>query len=412
MTKVDQIISSKWVLISSKDEPQKNQSVVIIGNKIHDILDSDEALKNYKTDRHIKLESHILLPGLINPYSQLSEQFINEIFSNQSLTDTLNRKELSSHEHYTNIVARLTTVKLIKSGTTSHTNVSPYPDIFIEIFNKVGIKLFSGLPMFSRKNNWSNSDEDSFKKNLAIYDKYKLYPNTRMFFCLFESQPVSQTMLSKIANVANELELPIVLVNDQARSLGKMKQIFEPLIDLNLINKNFTCVDFPLHTYIFELIEKYGINVVLSDVQEAILANQDKRNNLSLFIKKFKTNLDMSLIRNIEHIYFKNEYKMSVSEISNLFFKLINKNAAKVVSLENSSGSLEANNNADLISINITKSDVIKSDIMRLHFFDSNHDSMIDNVWIAGKHIYKNRKLVTINEHILYDEIELLSRPR
>ena len=103
---------------------------------------------------------------------------------------------------------------------------------------------------------------------------------------------------------------------------------------------------------------------------------------------------------------------MSVSEISNLFFKLINKNAAKVVSLENSSGSLEANNNADLISINITKSDVIKSDIMRLHFFDSNHDSMIDNVWIAGKHIYKNRKLVTINEHILYDEIELLSRPR
>jgi len=95
MTKVDQIISSKWVLISSKDEPQKNQSVVIIGNKIHDILDSDEALKNYKTDRHIKLESHILLPGLINPYSQLSEQFINEIFSNQSLTDTLNRKELS-----------------------------------------------------------------------------------------------------------------------------------------------------------------------------------------------------------------------------------------------------------------------------------------------------------------------------
>lgn len=412
MTKVDQIISPKWVLISSKDEPQKNQSIVIIGNKIHDILEHDEALKNYKTDRHTKLKNHILLPGLINPYSQLSEQFIDEIVSNQSLTDRLNMKEVSSHEYYTNIVARLTAVKLVKSGTTSHTNVSTYPDIFIEIFDKVGIKLFCGLPMFSRKNNWSNNDEDSFKKNLAIYDKYKLYPNTKMFFCLLESQPVSQMMLSKIASVANELELPIVLVNDRTGSLNKMKQIFESLIDLNLINKNFTCIDFPLHTYVFELIEKYGINVVLSDVQEEILVSQDKRNNLSLFIRKYKTNVDMSLIRNIEHIYFKNEYKMSISEISNLFFKFINKNAAKVISSENASGSLETNNNADLISMNIAKSDVIKSDIMRLHFFDSNHDSMIDNVWIAGKHIFKNRKLVTINEHILYDEVELLSRSK
>ena len=252
MTKVDQIISPKWVLTSSKDEPQKNQSVVIIGNKIHDILGHDEALKNYKTDRHTKLKNHILLPGLINPYSQLSEQFINEIISNQSLTDTSNRKEVLSHEYYTSIVARLTAVKLIKSGTTSHTNVSTHPDVFIEIFDKVGIKLFSGLPMFSRKNNWSNNDEDSFKKNLAIYDKYKLYPNTKMFFCLFESQPVSQMMLNKIANVANELELPIVLVNDRTGSLDKMKQIFESLMDLNLINKNFTCIDFPLHSYIFE----------------------------------------------------------------------------------------------------------------------------------------------------------------
>ena len=83
-----------------------------------------------------------------------------------------------------------------------------------------------------------------------------------------------------------------------------------------------------------------------------------------------------------------------------------------MVSPENASGSLETNNNADLISMNIAKSDVIKPDIMRLHFFDSNHDNMIDNVWIAGKHIYKNRKLVTINEHILYDEIELLSRSK
>ena len=59
-----------------------------------------------------------------------------------------------------------------------------------------------------------------------------------------------------------------------------------------------------------------------------------------------------------------------------------------------------------MISIDIDRSDIIEDDVMKLHFFNTNERNMIDNVWIAGKHVYKNRKLVTINEHILYDEIE------
>ena len=120
----------------------------------------------------------------------------------------------------------------------------------------------------------------------------------------------------------------------------------------------------------------------------------------------------MSLMRNIEQIYLKNEYDLPISEISNIFFRFINKNAAKVVSREDNTGYIDINYNADLISMNIGRSNILKSDIMNLHLFDSNQHNMIDNVWIAGKHIYNNRKLVTINEHILYDEIELLSRPR
>ncbi len=81
MTEIDQIISPKWMLTSMKDKPQKNLSIVISGNKIHDILDSNEVIKKYKTDKHLKLVNHILLPGLINPYSPLSQQLSDEIKS-------------------------------------------------------------------------------------------------------------------------------------------------------------------------------------------------------------------------------------------------------------------------------------------------------------------------------------------
>ena len=79
MTKVDQIITPKWVLTSEEGKPQKNLSIVLSGNRIHDIENSGDILKKYKTEKHIKLPNHILLPGLINPYSQLSQQLATEI---------------------------------------------------------------------------------------------------------------------------------------------------------------------------------------------------------------------------------------------------------------------------------------------------------------------------------------------
>ncbi len=263
--------------------------------------------------------------------------------------------------------------------------------------------------MFNRENAWSNNEEDSFKKNLAVYDKYKSYSNTKMFFCLFESEPVSQPMLTKIANVANELELPIMLINNSITSEEKTQNIFEPLIELNLINKNFTCVDFPLNNYILNTAVKYDINLVLSNLSEKLLTDKMRMNNISIFIKRYLTNIDMSLMRNIEQIYLNNEYNLAISEISTMFFKIINKNAAKVISKENNTGVLEVNKNADMISVNIDRPDIIRKNIMNLHFFDSSQCNMIDNVWIAGQHIYKDRKLVTINEHILYDDIEYLN---
>ena len=81
MIKIDQIISPRWMLISRENEPQQNLSVVISGNKIHDILDSHDALKKYETDEHIKLPNHILLHGLIN--TSLSAYYVvakNESF--------------------------------------------------------------------------------------------------------------------------------------------------------------------------------------------------------------------------------------------------------------------------------------------------------------------------------------------
>ena len=65
----------------------------------------------------------------------------------------------------------------------------------------------------------------------------------------------------------------------------------------------------------------------------------------------FMKDMDMNLMRNIEQIYLRNEYNLTMPEISTIFFKIINKNAAKVLSRENNLGELDINKNADIICL-------------------------------------------------------------
>ena len=63
---------------------------------------------------------------------------------------------------------------------------------------------------------------------------------------------------------------------------------------------------------------------------------------------------------------------------------------------------------ADIVSINIK--DIIQTNLILFNGIENDLKSMnIDNVWISGKQLLKNSKLLTINENKIYDKFKKIN---
>ena len=80
---------------------------------------------------------------------------------------------------------------------------------------------------------------------------------------------------------------------------------------------------------------------------------------------------------------------------------LITNNGAESLALDFNMGKLKPRYSADLISIKINDLGVSELDLYK-YIENELISNNIDNVWISGKQILKDKKLLTINENMLY----------
>ena len=77
-------------------------------------------------------------------------------------------------------------------------------------------------------------------------------------------------------------------------------------------------------------------------------------------------------------------------------------NSAKAIGLDNRVGLLSKGYLADIISFNVNE--LLKRGPLSFKAIERKIKSNdIDNVWMSGKHVMKNKKLMTISEEKIYD---------
>jgi 5-methylthioadenosine/S-adenosylhomocysteine deaminase len=81
--------------------------------------------------------------------------------------------------------------------------------------------------------------------------------------------------------------------------------------------------------------------------------------------------------------------------------QLITSNGAESLGLDFNIGKLKPKYSADLISIKINDLGINELDLYK-YIENELISNNIDNVWISGKQILKDKKLLTINEDMLY----------
>ena len=402
MEKVDKILSPQWIYFNN-EKISENYSIVISGNIIIDIIPTDEVKHNYQTDSYSSLRGQIMYSGLVHPHGCICEYLSRSVSENFSMDIAKLFENRIINEEFVRLSTKISIIKLFKAGVSSFSDISIFPDEVLETTNKLGMKVAFGLPILNQSNNWSRDENESYKKCLSTFDKYKSYPNIRMFFPIFVSSIASERMLSNISKIVNELEMPVRLINDTYLKGDKIAKILDRLDSLNLINDKFSCVNCSIDTKSFiKRITEQKINIINSNITNEDLRLMNKDLCLCIYIDDIKINSDLNIIKKIEQNYFRKNIQIDEKKMLDMFISKINVNAAKALNIYNSNGIIEIGKDADLVSVSVNKLNILKGDVAKSILTKS---GCCQNLWVSGKNVIKDGKLITINENLLYDEL-------
>ena len=417
MIKIDQAISSRWMITMNGKSLIEDHSIAIDGNTIREILPTKDLLRAYEVTNHINLKEQIVLPGLIN----------NQIHSPIALGKE-NKYQLKriSQKEYSNIVIKYMIAEMLKNGITTFSDVGLSPDITIEQVNQTGIRANIGLPIFKYKSFWAKDEKIYLSKSLAIYDEFKNDPNVNLSIHLDSIAKLSKDTILKVSEIANELDIPIRMsLNESQKEIDKCKSKYklrplQYLQKIGILSNTFSGMNMAIFSNIdLNIIKKHKANVINCP-------NAHLKSYLGIFETKklMENNINISLGTGDSHlnhdIDMLDEIKITglLSKLDKVkkndikssdLLNLITVNSAKSFGLDHKIGKLEVGQLADIISIKVDihkYKEGLNTNTLNNHLKSTN----ITNVWISGKHIVKNKKLLTINEKLLYDKLVKLRK--
>ena len=417
MIKIDQAISSRWMITMNGKSLIEDHSIAIDGNTIREILPTKDLLRTYEVTNHINLKEQIVLPGLIN----------NQIHSPIALGNE-NKYQLKriSQKEYSNIIIKYMIAEMLKNGITTFSDVGLSPDITIEQVNQTGIRTNIGLPIFKYKSFWAKDEKIYLSKSLAIYDEFKNDPNVNLSIHLDSIAKLSKDTILKVSEIANELDIPIRMsLNESQKEIDKCKSKYklrplQYLQKIGILSNTFSGMNMAIFSNIdLNIIKKHKANVINCP-------NAHLKSYLGIFETKklMENNINISLGTGDSHlnhdIDMLDEIKITglLSKLDKVkkndikssdLLNLITVNSAKSFGLDHKIGKLEVGQLADIISIKVDihkYKEGLNTNTLNNHLKSTN----ITNVWISGKHIVKNKKLLTINEKLLYDKLVKLRK--
>ena len=417
MNHVDKIISSKWMLDDKNNSLLEDHSIVVDGNIIKDIMPSSQVAKNYSTDDKILLHHHIILPGLINSYNDSSILWMhNQNSIKRKIKNNLytNYKNNLLEEHHRDVSSKISILEMIKGGITTLCDSGIFPESMIDQAKQSNVRCLIGLCIQTEKTTWAENENEYLDKSLRIFDNYNSDPDINFFFNPASIENISEKTLQKISKISNELDVPVKMsvCNTESEIKYSLKNYncrpIQYLEKVEILNNKFTLLNtINLNEDDIKILQKYRVNLNIDKYTKVLSKNisikniLDKKINITL---SSGSEIDGSLPDMLEEAsivsLLSNALKNEIATENLLDF--ITMNSARAIGLENHIGLLSKGYLADIISININQ--LLKKGPLSINGIERKLKSCdIDNIWISGKYIMKNKKLMTISEEKIYD---------
>lgn len=428
MKNVDTLIHARWIIPVEPAGTLENHSVAISGGRIVDLLPTPQARTIYEADNEVELSEHALIPGLINAHTHAAMSLMRGLADDLPLMDWLNDHIWPAEGRWVGpeFVAdgtRLAMAEMLRGGVTCFNDMYFFPDEVAREASHAGMRAVVGLILIDFPTAWAQNADEYLHRGMELHDDVRGDPLVTTAFAPHAPYSVSDKPLEKVAMYAEELDIPIHMhVHETGHEveMGREqsgKRPLQRLADLGLLSPRLAAVHMTqLLDEEIEQCAEAGVNVVHCPESNLKLASgfcpvhklANAGVNIALGTDGAASNNDLDMLGEMRTAALL--AKAVAGDASALpaetALHMATLGGARALGIDEITGSLVPGKAADITAIHLgsVETQPLYHPVSQL-VYATGRDKVTD-VWVAGRHLLKERQLTTI------DEQEVVSRSR
>ena len=420
MQTVDTIIHARWIIpVEPENTIYEDHSLLIHEGRILDILPSSEVQNTYQSNNMLELTRHALIPGLINTHTHCAMSLLKGLADDLPLMDWLQNHIWPAEQQWVSPEfvrdgSELAIAEMLRSGTTCFNDMYFYPDETAHVASRAGIRVNIGLIMLDFPTVWANNADEYLKKGIDVRDKFRANPLVTMAFAPHAPYTVSDQPLEQIQSYAEEMDIPVhmhiheTIGEVTTAETEKGQRPLARLNDLGLITPRMMAVHMTQLTEDeIKLVAENGTHVVHCPESNLKLASgycpvqklMDTGVNVALGTDGNASNNDLDMLGEMKTAALLAKAVADNAGAMNAFqtLKMATLNGAKAMGLDNEIGSLVKGKAADITAIHLDNIETqpLYNPVSQI-VYSAGREHVTD-VWVAGKHLLKDKTLTTLN---------------
>lgn len=427
---IDLLIEPRWAIpIEPSGVVLEGHAIAVHNGRIEAVLPSEEALARYAPQQHLRLDNHVLTPGLVNLHTHAAMALMRGFADDLPLRSWLQDKIWPAEaKHVSPDFVRdgtlLACAEMLRGGVTCFSDMYFYPQAAAAAALRLGMRAALGVTVIEFPTGYAADAEDYLAKGLAARDALRDEP--LISFCLAPHAPytVADKTFERIATLAAQLDLPIhVHVHETAHEIEESLQQFgvrplERLRRLGLVDPHLIAVHaVHLNEDEIALLAAHGASVAHCPTSNMKLASgiaplaQMLAGGLRVGLGSdgAASNNRLDLFHEMRHgaLLAKVSSGDATALDAHSVLRMATLNGAAALGLEGKIGSLEVGKAADLCATRLNAWEIQPCFDPVSHLIHAAGREYVTDVWVSGKKVVKEGNVITLNEFKLLDSLRI-----
>ena len=423
----DRIIHARWIApVEGSQRLLDRHALVIKDGRIADLLPSAQAESHWQAPEVSHLDSHLLIPGLINAHTHAAMNLFRGLADDLPLMTWLEEHIWPAEgrwvsEEFVSDGTRLACAEMIRSGTTCFADMYFFPDAIGRAATEAGLRACLFSPILDSPTPMGQGPDDYLRIATQCIDDWRHEPLIQIGFGPHAPYTVSDEPLQRLLTLAEELDAPIMMhVHETAGEVSMASEAngerpLARLARLGLLSPRLLAVHMTqLSEDEIRLVAETGTQVVHCPESNLKLASgfcpvealRQAGINVALGTDGAASNNDLDMFGEMRTaaLLAKGVAGRADALPADAALAMATLNGARALGLEQHIGSLAVGKQADITAVDLAEleSQPLYDPIAQLVYAAGRHQ--VSHVWVSGKALLAERKLTTRNrERLLRD---------